>query len=180
MFAYGRYAVNLSNPRHHVWMKLRAILAKEKPDLVGVSVQANTSASAAMAATIVKECAPGAVLVAGGPEATIRLSDMLDGFDFVVRGEGENTMAELADSMVAGTGFDRINGLSYLDDGVPINNLPRELAADIDAFPFPTRDLILEGEHYLPEDMGKILSSRGCPFRCRYCATGIVWAGSHR
>ena len=44
---------------------------------------------------------------------------------------------------------------------------------DLDQTPFPNFDILLD--EYSPNGYGHVLSSRGCPFNCRFCASKVMW-----
>lgn len=98
------------------------------------------------------------------------------GFDYVLIGEVEQTLLELAQGLAKET----IAGLAYLDEEGRVHfNAPRELATDLDALPAPAWDLV-DVEEYREAWMGahgffslNMASSRGCPYRCNWCAKPI-------
>ena len=118
-------------------------------------------------------------VVMGGPHPTILPEQVLDGgaVDFVVVGEGESTIVELAKYLEEGTDqFQNIRGLGYRDGGVKINDR-RELL-DPDEIPYPTRDLF-PLEFY--QDRWNLLTARGsCPFKCPFCSASHIWEGRRR
>jgi radical SAM superfamily enzyme YgiQ (UPF0313 family) len=111
----------------------------------------------------------------GGPHATAKAGEVLDicpDVDYVVRGEGEYTLLELIRALEKGEATcHSITGLSYRKDNVPVHNPPRSMAVDLHRFPFPDRTLLMHEQHYTSEDMGLIMTTRGCPYACTYCAT---------
>ena len=121
-----------------------------------------------------------ATLVLGGVHATARPAEVLaqSRFDIVVRGEGEQTMFELA----TGRPWEDIPGVSFRhEDGVR-HNPERPLLQDIDLLPPPDiRDL--DYEQYVqpvlikdPASRGvALITSRGCPFQCIFCASSVMW-----
>ena len=64
-----------------------------------------------------------------------------------------------------------IPGLSFRANNAIIHNPPRQTQSSPKPFPFPDRSLLMHEDRYTSEDMGLIMSSRGCPFTCSYCAT---------
>jgi radical SAM superfamily enzyme YgiQ (UPF0313 family) len=91
-------------------------------------------------------------------------------YDYVCRGEGEYTMLEILE----GRDLSQIKGLTYRDKSKRIiNNEERLFIEDLDALPFPERKGFLVGDGYI--DTGAVITSRGCPFRCAYCASPKIW-----
>jgi anaerobic magnesium-protoporphyrin IX monomethyl ester cyclase len=117
----------------------------------------------------------GRTVVAGGQHATFFDSEALSTglFDFIVRGEGELTMLELARHIQEGNSFEEVKGISYISDGELIRTPNRPLIQDLDSLPFPARDL-LPLKRYTTSLHGRslaaALTSRGCPFNCEFCA----------
>ena len=90
-------------------------------------------------------------------------------FDIGVIGEGEQTILEI----VNGRPLNSIRGIFYSDNGNIKQNKPREFIEYLDDIGIPDRELLISQENYEAEDMGLIMTSRGCPFKCAYCATKI-------
>jgi anaerobic magnesium-protoporphyrin IX monomethyl ester cyclase len=116
---------------------------------------------------IVRARNPDAWLVAGGPHATALPEQVSrDGFDVVVKGEGEIAMQEIVDA---------------LDHGcTPPKVLSAAAPEPLDALPFPDFDMV-DRETYSRRVDGQpslsLLSSRGCPFPCTFCNSNIMGAG---
>lgn len=62
-----------------------------------------------------------------------------------------------------------IDGISYKENGRIIHNNSANFISDLDSIPYPARDRLLNIEKYSSEDIGVLLTSRGCPYRCSYC-----------
>lgn len=109
-----------------------------------------------------------------GPAPTYNPNQYLvDDNAIVVRGEPEITFSELIDAVNDKEKYDKIEGISFLKDGEVHNNPARQLNRDLDSLPFPDRTL-LDSKKYFNPKFGKerftaILTSRGCPYKCRYC-----------
>jgi len=105
------------------------------------------------------------------------------GFHYVLIGEVESTLLELA----TGKPVPEISGLAYLSPttGHPRLNSPRKLRTDLDALPSPAWDLInidqyrqawRRAHHFFSLNM---VSSRGCPYKCNWCAKPIYGNNYH-
>lgn len=171
---------------------LDARLTREPADLVGISAPTPLIAAARDYARIAH--AHGAVTVLGGPHPTLLPDESLQPaeVDFVVRGEGEAAIVELARTLELGAAeqeLEKIFGLSWKNaEGKHRHNLARPLQADLDAIPLPAYDLF-KIERYtnlqpLTDGLDPharaytILTSRGCPYQCTYCSkpiTGDTW-----
>jgi len=96
--------------------------------------------------------------------------------DFIVRGEGEVTFSELISTLNRGNGkLDSVQGISFLSKGEILRTPTRPFIENLDELPFPARHLV-PMERYRRTKMGErevtpILTSRGCPFQCTFCAS---------
>src|SRR5215469_12681806 len=125
-----------------------------------------------------------AVVLANGSDASDHTLDYLgQGFDYVLLGEGETTLLEVVHHIL---NKDRksprsIQGLTYLDKqtGELVRTQPRPLMRNLDALPFPSRDLLDIDQYRNAWEAAhgyfslNIVASRGCPYRCNWCAKPI-------
>jgi radical SAM superfamily enzyme YgiQ (UPF0313 family) len=159
--------------------RLDSIIAGERPRMVGISAHTETYPNGLAIAERVKELNPGIAVVMGGPHPTILPEQVLqsDVVDFVVIGEGEGTIVELACQLDQGQEqFQEIKGLGYKDGGIRLNDR-RELL-NPDDLPYPARDLF-PLEFY--QDRWNLLTARGsCPFKCPFCSASYIWEGRRR
>jgi len=155
------------------------VLAQQRPDVVGLTVTTPLLPSAMAIARGLRRWPNPPILVAGGPHATVSPADLLedDGFDYVVRAEGEKTMGALIDCILEGKRPGDVEGLSWRRDGEIVHNPPRPLAEDLEAFAYPDwsifplrrySSLARRNDFCLP-----ITTSRGCPYECTFCYKGI-------
>jgi len=172
---YPEYLASFQNQSHPVWVEVKDTIARVCPDIVGISIWTTYAASAFHVAKLCKQVNPHCVVVMGGPHATVKADEILkisSNVDYVVRGDGEITMLELVKQISSGLDSTlSIPGLSFRDKNIIVHNPSRQITNDLELFPFPDRSLLMNENRYTSEDMGLIMSSRGCPFACSYCAT---------
>jgi radical SAM superfamily enzyme YgiQ (UPF0313 family) len=169
---YDSYLQGVNDRENPIWHEIRQLLREYRPDLVGIGSITPKIASALVVADLAKEYNPNCFVVIGGahptvsPDQTIRCPSV----DFIVRGEGEKTFAELLSTLdSASKSYNQIKGMSYKENGKIFHNPPREYARDLNSIPFPAREELMNPGNYTSEDMGVLLTSRGCPFKCTYC-----------
>ena len=169
---YDLYLKGVNDLDHPVWAEIQQLLEIYRPDLVGLSSMTPQVASALRVADLCKEYDPDCYVVMGGAHPTVSPEQSIayPAIDFIVRGEGEIAFCDLVKAIDADTqNFSHIKGLSYKQNGHTIHNSPSEFINDLDSVPFPTREELMNMQNYSSEDMGVILTSRGCPYRCSYC-----------
>ena len=115
------------------------------------------------------------LVIFGGPHVTIKDKEFLqDNWgDIVVRGEGELTTLEIGRWFLNGKGqLSDIKGITYLDKNKNvIRNPDRAFIQNLDDLPFPDWTLLLNKSQL---STYQIISGRGCPFHCTFCAEGIA------
>jgi radical SAM superfamily enzyme YgiQ (UPF0313 family) len=155
-----------------------ALLDREKPRLVGVYSTMLARDNARTLASIAK--ARGISAVAGGPDPACAPGEYLPPFDLVCTGEGEELVAELLEKWEGKSqelaGF---QGIAYLKDGAVARTSPRPRIAELDALPFPARELAdIDGyaarwrKAHGYTSTG-VICSRGCPFDCAWCSKPV-------
>ena len=167
------------------------------PDIVGIACGFSVyAADSHRIAQCIRQTCPGAMIVFGGAHATVSPESVLkDGnVTLVVKGEGELTFLELVKCIEAGKPYTHIKGTVTRDNGQNvIHNEPRENIKDLDQLPFPARHLLpmekyfdfqRKGKvlyrYYMRKPMANIVTSRGCPYNCVFCAVGTIWGRTWR
>lgn len=167
---------DLKSLEHHI--------KQTKPTIIGFSTMTETHQNGLLLAEFVKKVYPDAIIVFGGPHVTFMYEETLsnDCVDIVVRREGEETMLELADYFVRKRGsLDDIKGIVYKANGKIVRTAARPMMQDLDKLPFPTRDIPdLDGILDPRFSSTCVITSRGCPGRCKFCAAAALSGGKFR
>jgi radical SAM superfamily enzyme YgiQ (UPF0313 family) len=134
--------------------------------------------------------ATGSKVIACGPDASDQTEEYLRrGFDYVLLGEAEWTLVELVAGLLGNSDCrpEQIPGVTFLDParGELVQSPRRPLLRDLDTLPLPARDLI-QPEAYRKAWRDRhgyfsmnLVASRGCPYRCNWCARPIYGDSFH-
>ncbi len=159
-------------------------IALMRPDIVGLTATTSSFPDASRMAAEFKKMNPALKTVCGGVHCSALGGKLLGdypAFDFLVMGEGERTMAEIA----AGNDPSAIDGLVWRDGNRIVENKPRELIADLDVLPFPAYEKLagfprgynLPLFSYVKSPGVSMVTSRGCMFQCSYCDRSVYKRG---
>jgi len=129
-------------------------------------------------------------IILGGVHASVlpELSLRQCRADLVIVGEGELTTLDLMDKWQDKATRKDLKGIAYLEENQFRINPARELIQNLDELPFPAWDLI-NPLKYPPLPHGAvmkrypaapILTTRGCPYSCSYCASTQFWRRTFR
>ena len=128
-----------------------------------------------------------ATFVAGGPHATMIPDESLrHGFDYVVRGEGEETCLDLLRTIEEGGEVGAVPGVSYLRDGAPVHNAPRPFMKSFELTPSYSLLKGFRRKGALEQArLGKVYenfvqTTRGCPFPCDFCYENKIGGTGYR
>lgn len=174
------------------WKDIVRKIRADRPDIVGVTITTENRFQAFRLVRLAKRAHPGCLTVLGGPHASMAAEDCLrhiPELDVVVRGEGEMTMLDICrawDAEPRLESLDSIPGLVLRKGGQPACNPPRTPIADLDTLPFPAYHLVPFGKYRFAFEVPghgslpavNVMTSRGCPFACSFCATPVNW-GRH-
>ena len=133
----------------------------------------------------VSQLPPEVCTVVGGYKATEEVEYLFGrcpNIDMVVRGEGEDIIKQI----VTGIPYKDIRGLSYRENGGVVHNEIHPLP-DITHIPFPDRSLrkydycwVKHGVRFSRHTFDTILTTRGCPFKCKFCTFSLNPLGQKR
>jgi radical SAM superfamily enzyme YgiQ (UPF0313 family) len=107
--------------------------------------------------------------------------------DIVVIGDGERVISQLIQVFNKKLSFSEVNGIYYKDNDKILYGKPAELITDFDTIPFPAWNLVSKyhyGKMINPkiqkEQYMSIVSSRGCPFSCKFCSRSSITMKKYR
>lgn len=145
-------------------------ISSESPQLIAFSVTSDTYGWACKLAQTIKNNFEHIPIVFGGVHVTaVPLEVLKNPFvDYIISGEGEYPMLDLADALEQCMQVNEIMNLGYKKDEELIINPPRTLIQTLDELPFPDKDLFFSRNPYRLFDYG-IITSRGCYYACTYC-----------
>ncbi len=147
-----------------------------KPDVIGITANILTIKVAVLYAEALKRAYPQAQILLGGPQVSVIGQALLEKYpvvDALVLGEGEATIAELADRIGKQDIYAGVPGVIFRNGSRIVNNGMRPLIEDIDLIPRPAYHLLPHLSSYRTRSranpVGYVFTSRGCPAACTFC-----------
>ena len=178
--------ITLLDLRHEkVYQDLKALckFIRDEIDLLCISIRWNSRFEDVC--DFVSQLPPEVCTVVGGYKATEEVEYLFDrcpNIDMIVRGEGE----EIIKQIVTGVPYKDIRGLSYRQNGAVVHNEIHPLP-DITRIPFPDRSLrkhnyclVQHGVRISSHTFDTVLTTRGCPFKCKFCTFSLNPLGQKR
>jgi radical SAM superfamily enzyme YgiQ (UPF0313 family) len=159
---------------------------KDKPDIIGVTSTTPAIRDALAIVETVRNACPDAVTVMGGPHASFVPSETLrkcPQLDIVCVGEGERTIHELAQAVEGKMSLSNVRGIVYRSGNHIVEAPPQPLINDLDSLPFPARHLLPMSQYRVlgkKATIGHVVTSRGCPFNCIFCASSLLFGRKFR
>lgn len=168
---------------------------EKNPDLIGIQVYSGSQNWAREFCCKYHKNGGQSPIIVGGPHITALQDLAMEhiGADFGCIGEGEGMLVKLADHLSGKKkhNFEDIEGLIYKENNIYKNSkIPFARVDDLDNHPYPAWDLMpiekyaksMEGAttHLKGKKPAIVLSSRGCPFQCTFCSTGLVYIKKFR
>ena len=155
---------------------LEDLMKKIQPDLVGLSVMTFQRKTAKKIIELLHSFRPSVRVIVGGYDPSMAPTAYTDEFgtlvDFIVRGEGEITFRELLRAIETDSGYERILGLSFRENGCFRHNPDRPVSSlEGSEIRLPNRDArVLSGYTMLGRQVDVVETSRGCTFDCSFCS----------
>jgi len=148
-------------------------IREKEPFVVGISSLFTAYCDQALkTAQTIKKFYPHSKIVLGGHHPTMFPKEVLscDEIDFVLRGEGETSMALLCQALKNGSDLEQIPGIAFRKGNSLFISDPYWLK-DLSSLFLPATDLF-NHDFYQRKKRGSttIVSTRGCPMQCSYCS----------
>ena len=180
--------LDVNNDRENIEERTLKIL-EWKPDVIGISVIFTFNKPRVF--EIAKLCKQhhDAPIMLGGPGATIDYEELLKAgngcIDWVAIGEAEETILEFTERLKDGKDWKDMEGIAYFNEGgtdadaskgVIVKNKFREFIKNLDDLPFPdyTDFDTFNSKFEKKIDTYVIITSRGCPYDCVFCANKTI------
>lgn len=146
------------------------------PDVIGFSTMGPQTVSAGRISNKLKKVLPNTKILWGGINPTFNAERIMKKYkevDYCIKGEGEIASLELMSALKTKK-FSDVHGLVYRQGRAVKHGLERQLIKNLNVLPFPDRALIRDVEYgdlsgLKVKNFTSVLSSRGCPFACKYC-----------
>ena len=145
-------------------------IKETQPDLIAFSIMSTSHQWAFKIAKKIKKSFKIPIIF-GGPHPTF-FPEMINYpfIDMICIGEGEESIAELAEKIGKNQSLTKIKNIWVKKDGKIYKNPVRPLVENLDILPFPNRELYYSKYKFLKKLTTKrFLASRGCPYNCTYC-----------
>ncbi len=169
------------------WRAVEKRIEDSRPDIVAPSSLATCNAyNALRIAGVAKRISSDMTTVVGGQHYTALAQQTLESYpeiDLVVRGEGEQTLAEVVDSLKGRGDMSDVKGISFRNNGEVVATPDRPLIDNLDDLPFPGYDFVekhMKSYHFAMMSGSRvpyalIEASRGCPHDCSFCSQCTFW-----
>ena len=164
--------------------KLKVELDAFQPTIVGIGSMTSTVDSALESARAAKEVCPTSKVVMGGSHATFADVQILKdekSVDIIVRGEGEETLLELAQQPTSMQKIGDIKGITFRKGNEIFQTPARPFIQNLDALPRPAYRFVPIEKYWIAgRKLLSIITSRGCPFQCSFCVASKMFGSKFR
>jgi anaerobic magnesium-protoporphyrin IX monomethyl ester cyclase len=158
----------------HVRQTVEGLVRDRRPDVVGLSIMTFQRMTALKIARLIRSLSPVTQIVVGGydPSLAPQAYQACDDVQFIVRGEGEETLRQLLRALETKSGFETIAGLTYREGNGWASNVNRPIARLASEPPrLPNRSArVLSGYTLLGRSVDVVETSRGCTYDCSFCS----------
>lgn len=172
----------------------RTYLLTHRPRMMGIYVNLMTKLNVLETVRFAKANLPETVIILGGPEVRYSAENFLRyGADYIVIGEGEETMTELVNALMlvpAGMANDfsessthesrhSIPGIAFLEGDNFVQNPERQKIKDLNDLSIPNRKKINLRQYldawktFHGKNALSVSTMRGCPYTCKWCSRAV-------
>ncbi|MBF0588450.1 MAG: B12-binding domain-containing radical SAM protein [Magnetococcales bacterium] len=143
---------------------------KDPPQIIGFNIITDNRVSSFLMMQELPALHPNAQVIIGGIHVSAMHEQILTAFPNVIAvlGEGETTAAELLQTLESGGYLFDVQGIAYFNSEQQqvVTTEQRPLLEDLDTLPFPKHEIFWHPDRVEAD----LLTSRGCPFECSFCA----------
>jgi len=145
------------------------------PDMVGFTCNTFNRSSVKNGIGWVRKVNKNIKILTGGVHASFCYEQVLDyyGADIIITGEGEDTIVNLCNAVENNQSLKSVAGIAYKENNRTVLNSANNFINDLDILPMP--DYSYAASFIEQSRMGFLITSRGCPVRCRFCSTSSFW-----
>ncbi|MDA8234393.1 MAG: cobalamin-dependent protein [Clostridia bacterium] len=173
--------------KNHTLEQIREEIVCYQPDYVASTGYTSSVNAAIDVLRVAKEIKSSIVTLLGGIHANFCYDEILqkhpNTVDYVVRGEGEETVPELIRALESQGNLDEVQGIAFRQGDQVIVTPQRPFIHDLDSL-IPAWDLVDWEDytfHVMPGSrLGLVNSSRGCPHDCCFCSQQKFWFKTYR
>ena len=166
----------------HTYDDIRKRIELERPDVVGTTAFTAEIVDALKVLKLAKEVDPTITTIIGNVHPTFCYEEILTAadnpVDYIVMGEGEQTVVELMDCLSSGGDPAKVLSIAFSRDSRVTVTPPRPFIADLDSLPLAWDLVDWPIYTYKPME-GSVLAitstSRGCSQRCSFCSQQLFW-----
>jgi len=167
------YANNLTHA------ELLDAIERVRPDVVGVTCTTFDWPLAAELARGLRRMRSDLRIWIGGPQLSLYPDECMTemAVDLAVVGEGDELLVELLNRVDSGAELASVAGTIVRQGDELVHGPPRDPIGELDGLSMPALDLLPLSRYRsldLPTPFASMVTSRGCPFRCRYCSQVYV------
>ncbi len=159
-------------------------------DCVGISITSMRKKKTKSLTEKISEIDSSIPIVIGGPFCTLhpkRSLEYLKAADISVEGDGDFVIKDIAKAIEGKKKLSNINGVYYREkDQIKKGKKPK-IITNLDELPFPARHLVekydygkVRGSYLFKPKVTSMISSRGCPFKCRFCSRNAISYKTYR
>ncbi len=173
-----------NNPNRHLEKSLMSA------DAVGFTIMGENLDEVIGLSKKIKELEPNIPIIIGGPYCTFYPDKSLKDIpsaDISVEGDGDYVIKDFTKALEGTKKLSDISGIYFRKNGKIKQGKKPKIIKDLDSLPFPARHLVEKYEygkisnvHIYKPKMTTLISSRGCPFRCRFCSRHIFSYDTYR
>ncbi len=154
---YNRYTIEMKEFNSIIWDEVRDVIKEYNPDFLGVCVLSPTLESGLKIIKIAREINKDIKIIVGGAHASLRPEDLVDCADYIIQYEGESVIVDVLEGKIK----------DKIIKGPRITNL--------DELPFPAISDLHNLHLFEKRDLSLVMSTRGCPFGCKFCDSPQLW-----